>query len=110
MVNGNAGIFLQANGLFCSKFWHSGGKCYVCITDCEYIEQAMFALQYWLIKFEKENPNVEVYFTNTCPETIALRKARKIKIGRKYISKMKISKKEIQYIGNLYKCKAHRKK
>jgi len=89
------GIFKQKNGMYCAKFWYNGSSPFVCID-----EAAILGLHIHVYIFAEENPKTEIRFERDTEESLAFQKAERIKKGRVYINKLRITKQEIHYLNH----------
>lgn len=93
-----AGVFLQDNQRYCSIFWYGFGEKFICIKNCVYVEEAILALYIHSMRFNRANPDVEIFYYPSNEQTKAKRQIEKIKTGRNYINKIKVTSKELHYI------------
>jgi len=55
------GIYSMPNGRFAAMFYYGNGEKYLCGNDYQLIKQAMFFLQWEIIQFDRDNPDIETW-------------------------------------------------
>ena len=89
------GVRRNRTGKYYSYFYYDNDQKFECATNCDSYEEAAFWLLYYIEKFDKENPDTEIYFTSKKQDLANKIRSAKRR-NRLYVNKLESTKRKQQ--------------